>query len=225
MAKVQRSRSVLPAFALNQLLQWFSMLFVTDVAERSGSNSNSIGTVNISNRTWSESHGSVIARQQGWVMMAIQWQSESWVESNGSGWIWRIIKLMEIGLESTVEEGLRRAVLAGLQQPVSLDFLGVVFCDGVLFQNSTIGDVSRFILKSQVVSTDELERWTVVGVFEVIVLVDIGKGRLRVEGWERGWKGFDYLTEDWGMGGIEGRLEGGRMIKWGGFSYRHNGIG
>lgn len=89
-------------------------------------------------------------------MTAIKWQSESWVESNGC--IWRIIKLIENGLESTVEEGLRRAILVGLQHPISFDFFGVVFCDGVLFQNSTIGDVSRFILKSQVVSTDELER-------------------------------------------------------------------
>ena len=105
--------------------------------------------------------------------MAVQWHSKTWVEPNTGRRVWQI-ELTEDGLEAAIEIGRTRTVFVGLQQPVSFDFLRVMFGDGVLFQNSSISNVGRLVMESQLVSTDELERRAIVGVFEVIVLEDAG---------------------------------------------------
>lgn len=173
MAKVQRTWTVFATFPLYQLLERVPMLFVADVAQRTGSECYSVGTMNVSNRSGSKSHRSVIARQQWRLMMAVQWHSKTWVEPDTGGRVWQI-ELTKHGLEAAIEIGRTRTVFVRLQQPVSFDFLRVMFGDGVLFQNSSISNVGRLVMESQLVSTDELKRRAIVGVFEVIVLEDAG---------------------------------------------------
>lgn len=60
MAKVQRSRSVLPAFARHQVGQRITVLLVADVSEGTGPERDSVGTVDDANRAGTERDWAVV---------------------------------------------------------------------------------------------------------------------------------------------------------------------